>query len=161
VETFGEAGCCFYINAIKRRAIDGYTGVILCALTWSLHRAAWLQKRKQTELLPAYPVLCLPQFPPEFFYLTAEPEPLHHIKQIPRYDTNKKWSNDNSPQGERIGHVAIIGQGDCLVVEHGKRDKSEKNRNNAAGVKKNFHNASVLTQKLFVQIKLFDPAVLT
>ncbi len=107
---FGDGRICFYMNAIKRRAIDEYISVMLCKLTWNLHRAVWLQKRQQTNFYLFIPVLCLPQFPPEFFYLTAEPEPLHHIKQIPRYDTNKKWSNDNSPEGERIGHVAIIGQ---------------------------------------------------
>jgi hypothetical protein len=91
--------------------------------------------------------LYLPQLTSEFSYLTAEPEPLHHIKQIPRYDAYKKWSNDNSPQGERTCHVAIIGQRYRLIIEHGKRDKCEKNRNNAAGVKKNFHDASVRSAK--------------
>jgi hypothetical protein len=32
---------------------------------------------------------------------------------------------------------------------HGKIDQPEKNRNNAAGVKKNFHGASVCSTKAF------------
>jgi hypothetical protein len=103
-------------------------------------------KQGRKKLLSVYSGLCLPQFPPEFFYLTAESEPLHYIKQVPSQDTNKKWRNDNPPEGERICHVAIIAQRYCLVIVHGKIYKSKKNRNNAAGVKKNFHDASVRTR---------------
>lgn len=95
------------------------------------------------EFLSVYTGLQLPQFPPEFFYFAAEPEPFYDIKQISRKDTYKKWSNDNSPEGERICHVFIIGKRYCLIIVHGKIYKNKKNRNNAAGVKKDFHDASV------------------
>jgi hypothetical protein len=106
---------------------------VACCL--AIHRAQ--------KPLSVYSGLHLPQFSPEFFYLTAEPEPLHDIKQVARYDTYKKRHNDNSPEGEGLSHLAIIGQRYSLAVVHGKIYKNKKNRNNAAGVKKNLHEASV------------------
>jgi hypothetical protein len=128
---------------------------MLFTSTQSRRRAVWLQKRQQIKFLSVYSGVCLAQFPPEFFHLTAEPKPLHDIKQVACQDTNKKWRNDNSPEGECICHVAIIGQRYCLAVVHGKVYESKKNRNNAAGVKKNFHDASVLSTHAFYTHQAF------
>ena len=52
--------------------------------------------------LAVFLVLLQSQFLAQFLKCVAEPEPLNHIKQVPRYNSHKKRYDDNSPEGEYI-----------------------------------------------------------